>query len=62
MIYGNNGHYGTIKRLVNSENNGNDSLFVGEEILDEIYVINIKTHQIYFPHGIFADGIMYFTF
>ena len=30
-------------------------------IEDEMYVINTKTHQIYFPHGIFADGIMYYT-
>ena len=29
---------------------------------DEIYIINTTTHQIYFPHGIVADGIMYFTF
>lgn len=27
---------------------------------DKIYVINKKTHQIYFPHGLFADGIMYY--
>lgn len=28
----------------------------------QIYVINTKTHQIYFPHGIFVDNIMYYTF
>lgn len=33
-----------------------------DEIEDEIYVINTKTHQIYFPHGIFVDDIMYYTF
>lgn len=31
-------------------------------IEDEIFVINTKTHQIYFPHGIFADNVMYYTF
>ena len=29
---------------------------------DEIYVINTKTHQIYFPHGIFVEGMMYYMF
>ena len=29
---------------------------------DEIYVINTTTHQIYFPHGIVVDNIMYYTF
>ena len=29
---------------------------------DEIYIINTVTHQIYFPHGIIADGTMYYTF
>lgn len=29
---------------------------------DEIYVMNTKTHQIYFPHGIFVDNVMYYTF
>lgn len=31
-------------------------------IEDEIFVINTKTHQIYFPHGIFADNAMYYMF
>ncbi len=34
----------------------------GDTIEDEIYVINTKTHQIYFPHGIFVDNVMYCTF
>ena len=34
----------------------------GDTIEDEIFVINTKTHQIYFPHGIFVDNIMYYTF
>ena len=33
-----------------------------DEIETEIYIINAKTHQIYFPHGIFADDVMYITF
>ena len=32
------------------------------DIEDEIYIINKKTHQIYYPHGIFADSIMYYTY
>ena len=27
----------------------------------ELYVINTTSHQIYFPHGVFADNIMYYT-
>jgi len=34
----------------------------GDKIENEIFVINTKTHQIYFPHGIFADNVMYYTF
>lgn len=34
----------------------------GERVESEIYIINTKTHQIYFPHGIFVDDIMYYTF
>jgi len=29
---------------------------------DEIYIINTTTHQIYYPHGIVADNLLYFTF
>ena len=28
---------------------------------DEIYVINLLSHQIYFPHGIFVDNVMYYS-
>ncbi len=34
----------------------------GDKVENEIYVINAKTHQIYFPRGIFVDNIMYYTF
>ena len=38
----------------------------GDEIEDEIFVINTRSHQIYFPHGVFVDygehKIMYYTF
>lgn len=30
------------------------------EVEDEIYIINEKTHQVYFPHGIVVDGYMHF--
>lgn len=33
-----------------------------DPVEDEIYVINTTTHQIYFPHGIVVDNIMYYTF
>lgn len=48
--YDKNGEYFTIKqnKVVTNQ--------------DEIYVINKKTHQIYFPHGIVVDKIMYYTF
>ena len=36
--------------------------FDGDTVEDEVYVINTKTHQIYFPHGIFVDDVMYYTF
>lgn len=28
---------------------------------DEFYIINQKSHKIYFPHGIKIDGVMYYT-
>ena len=51
--YEKDGDYFKLKqnRTINSEN-----------MEDKIYVINTKTHQIYFPHGVFADDIMYYTF
>ena len=49
--YDKDGEYFAIKN-----NNGVNST----QIEDEIYVINTTSHQIYFPHGIFADGTMYY--
>lgn len=46
-------HLKDVKKVIESD---------GDKIEDEIYVINTKTHQIYFPHGIFVDNIMYYTF
>ena len=37
-------------------------LYDGEHIEDEFFVINTRSHQIYFPHGIFVDNILYYTF
>lgn len=51
--YDSNGEYFTLK------NNKQVNLSSME---DAIYVINKVTHQIYFPHGIFVDNVMYFTF
>ena len=51
--YEENGEYFTIKA-----NNGVNI----NKYEDSIYVINTRSHQIYFPHGVFADNIMYVTF
>lgn len=40
----------------------NDIRVTSNPIEDEIYVINTTTHQIYFPHGVFADNTMYYMF
>ena len=50
--YDKDGEYFTLK----------NNKVVSSNTETEIYVINTKTHQIYFPHGIFADKIMYYTF
>ena len=56
LTYGYDDEYMHIKR------EGNVVEFDGDEVETEVYVINTKTHQIYFPHGIFVDNIMYYTF
>ena len=56
LIYGYDDQYRHIKET------GNVVDFEGDEVESEVYVINTKTHQIYFPHGIFVDNVMYFTF
>ena len=50
--YDKDGEYFTLKNNKSVNQNA---------IEDEIYVINTKTHQIYFPHGIFVDNVMYYT-
>lgn len=54
--YEQNGEYFKIKQKGSVTNEAN------KEYEDQIYVINTKTHQIYYPHGIFADDLMYYTF
>ena len=56
--YEKNGEYFTIKQSRKVNNFANNP----DKIEDEIFVINTKTHQVYFPHGIFAEGVMYYTF
>lgn len=51
--YDTDGEYNTLKT---------NKQITLSSVEDEIYVINTTSHQIYFPHGIFADGIMYYTF
>ena len=56
LTYGYDDDYKHVK------DTGNVVDYDGERVESEIYVINTKTHQIYFPHGIFVDDIMYYTF
>lgn len=60
----NYGYDEEYKRLKNSGVTENDDMLRDGnlEIETEIYIINAKTHQIYFPHGIFVDNVMYVTF
>lgn len=51
--YDKNGEYFELKE--------NPDISYTEKIETEIYVINTTTHQIYFPHGIFVDKVMYYT-
>lgn len=52
LNYGYDDEYETIKQ---------NKTYTTSDVEDEIYVINNCTHQIYFPHGIFLDGVMYYT-
>jgi len=56
LIYGYDEEYKHVKLT------GNVVDYEDDEVESEIYVINTKTHQIYFPHGIFVDNVMYYTF
>ena len=56
LNYGYDDEYQTIKQAVES---GNTDIV---PLKSKIYIINEKTHQIYFPNGIFADNIMYITY
>ena len=56
LTYGYDDDYRHVKET------GNVVDYDGDRVESEIYVINTKTHQIYFPHGIFVDDIMYYTF
>ena len=64
LTYGYDLEYRKVKREGKVFNPLNDGTEEGSKdvIEDELYVINTKTHQIYFPHGIFVDDIMYYTF
>lgn len=59
LTYGYDEEYKTVKenKKVMSD---------GVHVEDEIFVINTRSHQIYFPHGVFVDNgehkIMYYTF
>lgn len=51
--YGYDDEYQTLKenKQINASN-----------VEDKIYVINGLTHEVYYPHGIFDDGIMYYAY
>lgn len=55
LTYGYDEEYKTVKQSKKIMNDG-------EHIEDEFFVINTRSHQIYFPHGIFVDNILYYTF
>ncbi len=38
----------------------NNKHITESKVEDKIFIINSVTHQIYFPHGIFVDGYMYY--
>lgn len=61
LNYGYDEEYKSLKNWENITEN-DDVMTNNDEIETEIYIINAKTHQIYFPHGIFADNVMYITF
>lgn len=61
LNYGYDKEYKSLKNCENITEN-DDVMINNDEIETEIYIINAKTHQIYFPHGIFADNVMYITF
>lgn len=57
LNYGYDNDYEKIK------SNGRISSSYNIDIVeDEIYIINKTTHQIYFPHGIIMDKVLYYTF
>ena len=60
LNYGYDEEYKSLKNSGVTEND--DIMKNDDEIETEIYIINAKTHQIYFPHGIFVDNVMYITF
>ena len=60
LNYGYDEEYKNLKNNIVTEND--DIMKNDDEIETEIYIINTKTHQIYFPHGIFVDNVMYITF
>lgn len=52
-------NYGYDAQYKNVKNNGEVTRI---NLETEVYVINGLTHQIYFPHGIFVDDVMYYTY
>ena len=56
LTYGYDTEYRHVKETGEVVDNQDDP------VETEVYVINTKSHQIYFPHGIFVDNIMYYTF
>ena len=61
LNYGYDEEYKSLKNCEDITEN-DDVMINNDDIETEIYIINTKTHQIYFPHGIFVDKVMYITF
>ena len=57
LNYGYDADYETVKT------NGNvSSLSNLNAVEDEIYIINETSHQIYFPHGVVLDNVLYYWY
>ena len=52
LKYGYDEEYKRVKQEKNITNS---------DIEDELYIINLKSHKIYYPKGIIADNYFYFT-
>lgn len=60
-LYGLTVNYGYGSDYKKIKSSGNISSTNIENVESKIYVINMTTHQIYYPYGVILDDILYFT-